>query len=75
MSPRKTEDDEERKLDETEPSETAEVATRMVVLDRARAQPPERAPKGKIEPRVVPWSGPEPDRRPPSIGSMQPPGK
>ena len=75
MSARKTEEDEERKLEETEPSETAEVATRMVVLARAKTVVPERGPKGKIEPRVVPWSGPKEDTRPPSIGSMQPPGK
>ncbi|MBD90059.1 MAG: hypothetical protein CL940_06965 [Deltaproteobacteria bacterium] len=75
MSPRKTEEDDDRKLKETEPSETAEVATRMVVLARTKAVTKERAPKGKIEPRVVPWSGPKEDTRPPSIGSMQPPGK
>ena len=75
MSQRKTEDDEERKLTQTLPAEKTEVGTRMVVLDRARTETRDPAPKGKIEPRVLPWSGPKKDERPPSIGSMQPPGK
>ena len=75
MTRRKTDEEEERKLVETEPSKTAEVATRMVVLARSQPQKNERGPKGKIKPRVLPWSGPKEDTRAPSIGSMQPPGK
>ena len=75
MSRRKTSEDDERKLSDDEPSETAEVATRMVVLARVTGKVEEPAPKGNIEPRVRPWSGPKADNRPPSIGSMQPPGK
>jgi hypothetical protein len=75
MSGRKTDDDDERKSGVSEPRATAEVGTRLVVLDRARPAEKEPAPKGKIEPRVKPWSGPKSADRPPSIGSMQPPGK
>ena len=75
MSRRKTSEDDERKLSEDDPSQTAEVATRMVVLARATGKVEEPAPKGNIKPRVLPWSGPKEDTRPPSIGSMQPPGK
>ena len=75
MSGRKTADDDARKLAATEPCVKKKIATRTVVLDRARPQEKEPAPKGNIEPRVKPWSGPKKDSRPKSIGSMQPPGK
>lgn len=75
MGGEKTEDEDERKSSVIEPKETTEVGTRLVVLERSKPRESEPAPKGKIEPRVKPWSGPKNAERPPSIGSMQPPGK
>ena len=76
MVRRKTAEDEDRKLTRAEPSETQKVAPRMVVLSAAPEEVEEdSAPKGNIETRVVPWNGTKIDERPPSIGSMQPPGR
>ena len=75
MPKRKTEDDEARKGAADEPNETKKVAPRMVVLTNPEPEEEEPAPRPNMEARVVPWNGPKPDERPPSIGSMQPPGK
>jgi hypothetical protein len=75
MTHPKTAKDEARKGATDEPSETQEVGSRLVVLKPAGEPKKERAPKGNIEARVLPWRGPKQDERAPSIGSMQPPGK
>jgi hypothetical protein len=75
MTHSKTAKDEARKSASDEPSETKEVGSRMVVLKPAGEPEAEQAPKGNIETRVVPWRGPKKSESPPSIGSMQPPGK
>ena len=75
MTHSKTAKDESRKSTTDEPNETKEVGSRMVVLRPAGEPETEQAPKGNIETRVVPWRAPKQAERPPSIGSMQPPGK
>ena len=58
----------------TEPESDSHVVVRQKVLARPAPKPAPKAPRGNRETRVIPWGGPAPDRRPPSIGSMQPPG-
>ena len=65
----------ERAVTTKEPSGGAHVATRSVVLDIPRKKIVK--PIG-IQGRMIhtrPWKRKKPRARPPSIGSMQPPGK